>query len=271
MAGPAGRVNGEPTMSRKKTHSGRIATMIVVLVAIAAAAGAGLVFSLNAAPASSQREDTSEFGGEWSPDAKSPDGKLRQIAEFVQTRYLRPGSSKRLTDVSFRQLRVGGKPVKSFVIIHLAAGGQVEQVDASRTAVFSSCGPAPDCSLPGNDTVLGELARRQALELALRALRADDTLDLITVEMPAAAPRLGRVIVFFRRSDLQRALERPLRSTLPLNPPPRDDYSNPVEKNALGTLVVNYAFNSQTRATDTQRAFTLLPAADLQATQAMGG
>jgi hypothetical protein len=76
---------------------------------------------------------------------------------------------------------------------------------------------------------------------------------------------------FFRRSDLERALERPLRSTLPLNPPPRHAYTNPVEKKALATLVVNVAFTSHTNETDRQRAFVLLPAADLQAAQATGG
>jgi hypothetical protein len=257
-------VNGE--------HRGRIATMIVVLTVIAAAAGGGLVFSLKAAPASSHRTDRSEFAGEWSPNATSADGKLQQIAGFVQRRYLRPGGSKQhLTDVSVRQLRAGDAPVKSFVIVHLSSGGQKEQVDASRTAVFSACGANRDCSVPGNDAVLNELAPRQALELALRALRADDTLDLIVVQMPAAAPQLGRVNVFFRRSDLERALERPLRSTLPLNPPPRDAYTNPVEKKALTTLVVNYAFNARTKDADEQHAFMLLPAADLQAAQATGG
>ena len=173
--------------------------------------------------------------------------------------------------MSVRQLRVGDEQAKSFVIVHLASGGQPEPIDASKTALFSACGTNPDCSLPGNDAVLRPLAERQALELALRALRAEQTLDLIVVKMPAAAPQLGRVIVFFRRSDLERALERPLRSTLPLNPPPRGEYTNPVEKKALATLVVNYAFNSHTKDTDRQRAFVLLPAADLQASQATGG
>jgi hypothetical protein len=247
--------------------------MIVVLAVITAAAGGGLVFSLKAAPASSHRTDTSEFAGEWSPSATIAQGRLQQIAGFVQRRYLRPGSSKKqLTDVSVRQLRAGDAPAKSFEIIHLSSGGQTEQVDVARTAVFSDCGPNPDCSVPGSDTTLiGELAQRQALELALRALRADDTLDLVVVEMPGADPQLGRVNVFFRRSDLARALERPLRSTLPLNPPPRDTYTNPVEKKALATLVVNYAFNARTKDADSQHAFVLLPAAELQAAQATGG
>jgi len=264
-------VNGEQTVKQEKTHHGRVATMIVVLAAIAAAAGAGLVFSLKAAPAASHGQDTSEFAGEWSPNAKSTEGKLQQVAAFVQRRYLRPGGSKQLADVSLRQVRVGDAPAKSFVIVHLSSGGQGEQVGASSTAVFSECGPNPDCSVPGTDAVLGELAQRQALELALRALRADQGLDLIVVKLPAAEPQLGRVMVYFRRSDLERALERPLRSTLPLNPPPRAAYTNPVEKKALATLVVNYAFNSHTNDTDKQHAFVLLPAADLQTPQAPAG
>jgi len=84
-------------------------------------------------------------------------------------------------------------------------------------------------------------------------------------------PQFGRVMVYFRRLDLERALERPLRSTLPLNPPPRGAFTNPVEKKALATLVVNYAFTSHTSDTDRQRAFVLVPAADLEAAQARGG
>jgi hypothetical protein len=254
-------------MTQAKTHRGRIATMVVVLVAVAAAAGAGLMFSLSAAPASSPRADTSEFAGEWSPKAKTAHGKLLQIASFVQGRYLRPGSSKRLTDVTVRQLRAGDTPAKSFVILHPASGGQPEQVDASRTAVFSACGPNPDCSVPGDDIVSRELGQRQALELALRAFRADDVLDLIVVQLPAAMPQLGRVHVFFRRADLARTLERPLRSTLPLNPPPRTASTNPVEKKSLATLAVNYAVNMRTKGTDKQHAVVLVPAAEMQAAQ----
>jgi hypothetical protein len=259
-------------MKQKKTHTGRIATMTVVLAVIVAAAGAGLVLSLKAAPASSQPTNTSEFAGEWSPNATNADGKLEQIASFVQRRYLRPGGSgTRLTDVSLRQPHLGDGPVKSFVIVHLSGGQQQhEQVGAANAVVFSACGPSPDCSVPGDDTVLGELAQRQALELALRAFRADTSLELIVVQMPAAVPQLGRVSVFFRRSDLARALERPLRSTLPLNPPPRAAYTNPVEKKALATHVVNYAFNSHTKETDQQHTFVLLPAADLQAARTKG-
>ena len=255
-------------MTQANTHRGRIATMVVVLVAVAAAAGAGLMFSLSAAPASSPRADTSEFAGEWSPKAKTAQGKLREIASFVQHRYLRPGSStKRLTDVTVRQLRAGDTPAKSFVILHVASGGQPEQVNASRTAVFSACGPNPDCSVPGEDTVSRELSQRQALELALRAFRADDVLDLIVVQLPAAMPQLGRVHVFFRRADLARALERPLRSALPLNPPPRGPSTNPVEQKSLATLAVNYAVNMRTKSTDKQHAVVLVPAAEMQAAQ----
>jgi hypothetical protein len=78
-------------------------------------------------------------------------------------------------------------------------------------------------------------------------------------------------MVYFRRLDLERALERPLRSTLPLNPPPHAAYTNPVEQKALATLVVNYAFTSHTPDTDRQHAFVLVPAADLKAAQATGG
>ena len=258
-------------MKQKRIHGRRITTMVVVLAVLAAAAGAGLVFSLKAAPASSQLQDTSEFSGEWKPNATSADGKLQQVARFVQRRYLRPDNSKRLTDVSVQQIRAGEAPAKSVVILHLSGQEQQEQVDAARVAVFSACGPNPDCSVTGDDALLGELAQRQALELGLRAFRADQTLDLIVVKMPVAAPQVGRVMVFFRRADLERALERPLRSTLPLNPPPRDGFVNPVEKKALATLVVNYAFNSHTKETDQEHAFVLLPAAEMQAAQVAGG
>jgi hypothetical protein len=263
-------MNGEQTVTQT-THSCRIAAMVVVLTAIAAAAGAALVFSMTAAPAATARQDTSEFAGEWSPTATSTEGTLRQVAGFVQRRYLLPGSSKHLADVSVRQIRVADEPAKTFAIVHLSGAAQPEQVGASSTAVFSECGPNPDCSIPGTNAVFGELARRQALELALRALRAEESLDLIVVKLPAVVPRFGRVMVYFRRLDLERALERPLRSTLPLNPPPRGAYTNPVEQKALATLVVNYAFTSHTPDTDRQHAFVLVPAADLQAAQATSG
>lgn len=254
-------------------HRGRIATMVVLLTVIAAAAGGGLVFSLKAAPASSPRADTSEFAGEWRPAAATSGGRLKQIASFVARRYVRPGTAKeQLTDVSLRQLRAGDAPARTFEIVHVSSNAQTEQVPASRTAVFSACGTNPDCSIPGTDTsLIGELAQRQALELALRALRADDTLDLVVVEMPGADSQLGRINVFFRRSDLGRALERPLRTTLPLNPVPRSEYANPVEKKALATLVVNVAFNARTNVADRQHAFVLVPAADLQAAQTTSG
>ncbi|MDX6466656.1 MAG: hypothetical protein QOI27_1696 [Gaiellaceae bacterium] len=254
-------------------HRGRIATMVVLLTVIAATAGGGLVFSLKAAPASSPRTDTSEFAGEWRPDATTASGRLKQIASFVQRRYVRPGTSnEQLADVSVRQLRAGDAPAKTFEIVHVSSTVPTEQIAASRTAVFSDCGTNPDCSIPGSDTsLIGELAQRQALELALRAFRFDDTLDLVVVEMPGADSQLGRINVFFRRADLARALERPLRSTLPLNPVPRSEYTNPTEKKSLATLVVNVAFNARTTAADRQHAFVLLPAAELQAAQTTSG
>jgi hypothetical protein len=51
---------------------------------------------------------------------------------------------------------------------------------------------------------------------------------------------------------------------LPLNPVPRSEYTNPVEKKSLATLVVNFAFNARTKDADRQHAFVLVPTAELQ-------
>jgi hypothetical protein len=254
----------------KKPHRARVVAFSCSLALVAAAAGAALVLALRAPAATTPRADQSEFAGEWAPTADSSSAKLRQIAHFVQARYLTPGSKQQLTDVMFRQLRLDGKPVKIFVIAHVLAG-KMEQFDPSQTAVFSECGPAPDCSIPVPGALVGELAERQALETALRSFSADDVLQLVVVQLPASQPRFGRMVVFFRRAELSRALDWPLRATLPLNPPPTSSYTNATEKKALATLVVNYAFNQQTEQTVQQRAFVLVPARELiTASQATG-
>jgi hypothetical protein len=258
------------TMTTSRSHRIRIGAFTCVLLVIAAAGGVGLMFALRA-PVATAHVDRSEFAGEWAPAAPSSSAKMRQIAGFVQARYLTPGSKKQLSDVMFRELRVDGKPVKTFAIVHVASGQQ-ERFDPHQTAVFSVCGSAADCSIPGKDTLLGALAERQALETALRSFRADDSLQLVLVQMPVSMAQVGRMAVYFRRADLSRALERPLRATLPLNPPPTSEYANAAEKKALATLVVNYAFNQQTKATVQQRAFVLFPVREVQAaSQAMGG
>jgi hypothetical protein len=252
----------------RSSHRVRVVGFASILAVIAAAAGAALMFALRA-PAATAHVDRSEFAGEWAPTGVSASAKMREIASFVQARYLAPGSKKQLADVTFRQPRLDGKPVKTFAIFHVATG-QKEQFDPRQTAVFSECGSAADCSIP-TGALFGKLAERQALETALRSFRADDSLQLILVQMPVSMPQLGRMAVYFRRADLSRSLERPLRATLPLNPPPITDYTNATEKNALATLVVNYAFNQQTKETDKDRAFVLLPARELSAaSQAMG-
>ena len=256
-------------MPGRKTYRFRVAAFVTILVVTAAAAGAGLVFALRA-HAATAHVDRSEFAGEWTPTARSSAGRMRQIASFVRARYRMPGSTDRLADVTFRQPRLVGQPVKAFVIVHVATGQQV-QFDPRQAAVFSECGSAADCSIPGASTLVGELAQREALETALRSFRADDSVQLVLVQMPVSLPQLGRIVVYFVRADLSRALERPLRATLPLNPPPTSDYTNPLEKKALATLVVNFAFNQQTREMDHQHAFVLLPASEMQpASQATG-
>jgi hypothetical protein len=256
-------------MKRQK-YTGRIAAQFVLLSLIAAASGGALVLALRAPAAVQQRQaDRSEYAGEWAPTARDDRGKLREIAAFVTHRYRQPDSKRRLADVTLRTPQIGHEPMGSVAVAHVATG-ETEQFAAAESAVFSLCGAQPDCSVSGGGDVVGTLAEREALETALRSFRAVDSLQLAAVEMPVQMPRLGRLIVFFRRSDLTRPLEHPLRTTLPLNPPPTGAYANAVEERALSTLVVNYAFNTGTKESEKAHAFVLVPASELQAAAAAG-
>jgi hypothetical protein len=251
-------------MSARKTYSGRITALFVLLSLVAAAAGGALVLVMRApaAPASQPTPDRTEYAGEWTPSASADRARLREIADFVARRYLTPGSTTRLADMTLRTPEIGNEPMASLAVVH-PASGQAEQFSARESAVFSLCGEHADCSLSRSDALSGLLAQRAALETALRSFRAVEDLRLVAVKLPAQMPALGRLIVYFRRYDLERPLERPLRATLPLNPPPTTEYANAVEKKALATLVVNYAFNTKTTESQKARAFVLVPASEV--------
>ena len=90
-----------------------------------------------------------------------------------------------------------------------------------RTVLFQLCGLGARCAInkgkPSNER--GLLLQREALESALYSFRYLDGVKNAVALMPPSPGKKPWKAMFFRRSDYEPALQRPLAATLPSPPP----------------------------------------------------
>lgn len=188
----------------------------------------------------------------WQPSAESEDDRATEIARYVGARYRLP-SGTQLVAVQASPLVVQDLPV-SFIAIQSSPDGTryTEEnipvfTDASEKAVaYLLCGLGESCSIPeGEPSVERQrLLRREALELALYTFRYVEGKDYVVAFMPPRPGDQPAYALFFQRSELEPLLERPLRATLPTDPPPLPDAISQLETAAIDELTLPrfYAF-----------------------------
>jgi len=162
----------------------------------------------------------------WPPKAGPPEQVARQIAAHVASRYYVSEYGGRPVSVaaSRPELKAEGATTALRAIVvrkRPRSNKGVAIHGTARTVLYTLCGSARGCSIPGAATNLrGRLIRRQALELALDTFTYSPSADSVLVFAPPAPDKTVTFVVYLRRADLAAELARPRSKTLPVDPPP---------------------------------------------------
>ena len=157
----------------------------------------------------------------WKPSDRDTSKGAEQIARHVAPSYRLP-TGDQLVLVTGGPLKVADLDLP----VRIAVAGGTGSSDnyrlvQGRSVMYVLCGLGPRCAIakgkPSTERFL--LLRREALELALYSFRYLRSLDNVVALLPPAPGQRPRNAMFFRRSDVEPALTRPLTATLPSPPP----------------------------------------------------
>ncbi len=266
-------VEDEVSQSRgeRARKSGYRSRFGVVYFGLAILAGAGVgslvVLLLKADPPPKQA------WSQWEPTG-SPTERLYQITNRIPKRYRQDGAQLVSAAVNSPQVSVPTPDGQLVTVpvqrIAISEEGDLTQVDAGSTLQFTLSGTGEGGAIavgkPSTDRYA--LIQRQALELALYALKYVEDLESVAVLLPpsksqdpaAGAQQPRSTAVFLRRSDVKTALSRPLRATLKPFVPDMGAMSA-VDRRALNTIAIPNTFQYQyDQAQD--GAFVMLLAGD---------
>jgi hypothetical protein len=205
-------------MARSLSTRGRFAVAYLVLgAAVGAAVGGFIVLLERHGPLPPPTWST------WRPESATQSARLREIASHVGQEYRLPSGNQ------LAQVTIGGpesgKNLKAIVIPakpKVSTLADFDRFDESKNAIFVLCGQSTNCKIgEGQPTkARGAVLRREALELALYALRYNDPLDNVLVFVPPGpGEKRFTSTLFFHRGDLKSRLYDPLRTTLPHQAP----------------------------------------------------
>ena len=159
---------------------------------------------------------------QWSPwkpaDSDSSKG-AEQIARHVAPSYRLP-TGDQLVLVTGGPLKVADLDLPVRIAV-AESGARRIAIVRGKSVLYTLCGLGPRCSIakgrPSTERFL--LLRREALELALYSFHYLSKVENVVALLPPAPGQRPRNAMFFRRSDVQPALARPLTATLPSPPP----------------------------------------------------
>jgi hypothetical protein len=211
--------------ARKSSYSRRFAVIYVVLALVTGiAVGAVIVEALrDPAPTETIPKGTTQFN----PSEPGELGAL-QIADQVQRNYRLPNGDELVNVVASRNTlqdgNLGFLRVR-YQIIRPGDGFKDKDsllVQPDDAIQFSLCGAGQSCAIPGTASAdRGILVRRMGLELALRTMKFDPSVDNVTVFLGPIPPPAGvdGVVMMFRRNILENQnpglFSQPLSRTLP--------------------------------------------------------
>ncbi|MDX6651075.1 MAG: hypothetical protein QOJ97_3026 [Solirubrobacteraceae bacterium] len=178
----------------------------------------------------------------WQPSKDSTTDGADEIAKHVGGRYRLP-TGDQLVLVTGGPLRVAGLDIPVRIALEERAGASTATGSGSggsilggtgssssspslsevkgRAVLYQLCGLGPRCAIskgkPSDER--GLLLRREALELALYSFQYLGGVTNVVALLPPAPGKKPENALFFRRSDYESALGRPLTATLPSPPP----------------------------------------------------
>ncbi|MGB2874077.1 MAG: hypothetical protein WBB76_01220 [Gaiellaceae bacterium] len=227
-----------------------------VLLAAAVGSAAGAFIVLVERPAAKPPAAWSS----WKPSRGSSAETAQLIATHVGGSY-RLSSGLQLARVVVGVPGLNGNGLQA---IALARGlNQVSLYDPRKSILYILCGDSSNCKIHGNPTVgRGTALRREALELALYTLKYANADDVVIFFPPGPGEKTIKSAFFFRRDDLSRQLDVPLRTTLPQAQPPLPGQIDRREKRTVNELTGGrrFSFAMQTAQTG-GRVLVLQPAA----------
>jgi hypothetical protein len=194
----------------------------------------------------------------WRPTAGHGDG-ARQIAEYVGSRY-KLTNGRQLVAVTGGPLEVAGLPLTVALRESPTQGGRIELIDGNGV-LYRLCGLGDKCSIPFGKPSRERhlLLRREALELALYSFRYLKGVDDVAVFMPPPPGQDPSQALFFRKSDLEPQLDRPLDDTLPSPVPSLKTVAASPNAGFVNRLTTSTLFKfSLTQANQDDRAFLVL-------------
>lgn len=263
----AGRVPAEPTAPAAPLESlppspyrRRFGFVMGALVAVGVAALAltGLVL------AGAGSDDGPTGWSEWRPQAEDSVGAAREIANHVAPQY-RLSSGGQIVLVQAGPLEIADLPL-SVAMRSAAQDGDIDFVEGNGV-MYTLNGLGPRGSIkdgrPSAERLL--LLRREALELALYTFRYAKDVDLVVALLPPAPPKADEPpassqatsALFFRPGDLERQLEAPLRTTIPLRTP-RPEAIPGAEGQRIDQLTERNFFLASFQQAQDARAFLVL-------------
>jgi hypothetical protein len=234
-------------------HKFRLVTAALAGFGVAAVAAAA-IFALAGRPPKPPQ------WSEWKPNGGGEDA-LKQIADHIAPNY-RMADGQQLVAVEGGPLQILGLPVR--VVLHPNANDYTPL--SGKGALFTLCGMGTKCSIkagkPSVERML--LLRREALELALYTFRYVGDVKQVVVLMPPGKDRkTGKVpdpstAMFFRRGDVNSALDRPLHLTLPSPPPSIPSLKTGTAKDFIDRATGRELFDFQLQQGQDASVFMLL-------------
>jgi hypothetical protein len=156
----------------------------------------------------------------WKPVDHDTSKGAQQIAKHVAPSYRLP-SGDQMVLVTGGPLRVADLDLPVRIAVASGAGTADAKLVDGRSVMYVLCGLGPRCAIakgkPSTERFL--LLKREALELALYSFRYLNGVKNVVALLPPAPGKKPTNAMFFRRGDLQPALDHPLPATLPSPPP----------------------------------------------------
>lgn len=239
-AGPPAPAPRPGDEERSRVPRGRFLAVYGLLALVLAAAAVGLVF-LVAEPGKSEPPPFSA----WEPSASDTLARAQEIADHVAPAYRLPSGSQ-LVGVQAAPPRVQDVPLGAIAV--RSQDEPIEILPVEGAVSYILCGFGEECSIPEGEPSAERLLllRREALELALYTFRYVDDVDHVVAFLPPPPGEQAAFALLLRRDDLAAELDRPLRATLPAEPPPLPGEIGPLEAATIerltGTSLHRFAF-----------------------------
>jgi hypothetical protein len=188
----------------------------------------------------------------WKPSADRSSARIQEIVGYVARRY-RLDTQRQLLAVipglpsiqnGDSRIAIRGVALRGPIVTR--SQEEFSFVETQNGLMYILCGGAPSCAMGGEASPRrGQLVRREALELALYTFKYVDGVDSVIAFWPPRAGSETTHALFFRKSDFDDQLGRPLTETLAPATALQPTSLNAVEGTLIDRLTLPHFFRAQ--------------------------